>query len=474
MSGSANDPREATRFVEQPTEAIRNSLEHWAIHVLAPQGQMPAAHHKALLSELEAISRGQNDRLMILMPPGSAKSTYASILFPAWWFVQHPRSSILAASHTADLAAHFARQVRTLITEHDEQLGYRIVPDNRAAARWQTTGHGEYFAAGIRGPITGRRADLAIIDDPVKSWAMADSPVEREYLWNWYCSDLTTRLKPQARVILIMTRWHEEDVAGRLLACNRDEWRLLSLPAQAEDADPLGRTPGEPLWPEWENADAILRKRTSVGERVWSALFQQSPRPIEGGLFRVDRVQVIEHPPIDSTASTVRAWDLAATIADHGRDPDWTVGLKLCRDVTGRWVVLDVERLRGSPYDVEKAITRVADDDGRLVTIGLPEDPGQAGRMQVSHFAQLLAGYRVRASRETGSKITRAAPIASQVEAGNLLIVRADWNYSFLEELRDFPLGRKDDQVDALSRAFTMLTDSPGPARRLSVPFLSR
>jgi hypothetical protein len=128
------------------------------------------------------------------------------MLFPAWWFTQHPASNIIAASHTADLAEHFGRRVRNTIVEHAADLGYGLAPDNRAAARWQTTEQGTYFAAGIRGPITGRRADLAIIDDPVKSQAEADSPTFRENVWNWFRADLVTRLKPGGRIVLIMTR----------------------------------------------------------------------------------------------------------------------------------------------------------------------------------------------------------------------------------------------------------------------------
>ena len=179
-----------------------------------------------------------------------------------------------------------------------------------------------------------------------------------------------------------------------------------------------------------------------------------------------------------SRPGTVRAWDLAATAPDGRNDPDWTVGLKLGHQKSGRWIVLDVLRLRGTPGTVEEAISGAAQLDGRSVTIGLPEDPGQAGRYQVGHYGRLLAGYRMTSSRETGSKLTRALPVAAQVEAGNLLIARANWSHRFLEELRDFPNGRKDDQVDALSRAFAMLTDTPQPdatvyrtARRAIVPF---
>ena len=143
-------------------------------------------NRQQFIEELARICRGEIDRLMVLMPPGSAKSTYASMLFPAWWFTQHPGSSVIATSHTTSLAEHFSRQVRELIREYGDQLGYGLRSGSRAACQWQTTGRGEYFAAGIRGPLTGRRADLVIIDDPVKSQAEADSPLMRERVWNWF------------------------------------------------------------------------------------------------------------------------------------------------------------------------------------------------------------------------------------------------------------------------------------------------
>ncbi len=423
------------------------------------------------MQELTALAQGETRRLMVLMPPGSAKSTYASILFPAWWFTQHPRSSVIAASHTASLAEHFGRQIRLLIQEHGPRLGYALSDDSRAARRFSTNRGGEYFATGVRGPIVGRRADLILIDDPVKSQAEADSRRQRDQLHDWFRADLLSRLRPRGRVVLIMTRWHRDDLAGRLLA-RAKLWRVLELPALARDNDPLGRNPGDPLWPEWEDAAALEAKRLAVGERSWAALYQQSPRTQESALFRIARIRLLDHPPLIERA--VRAWDLAATSELGARDPDWTVGVKLARTPDGEFVVLDIVRLRGDPATVEEAIRATARADGASVPIGLPQDPGQAGRAQVLYLARRLAGHTVHTSPETGSKLTRATPLASQVNAGNLAVLRAPWTAALLEELQDFPHGEKDDQTDALSRAFAMLTDAPPPARRANVPLLAR
>jgi predicted phage terminase large subunit-like protein len=452
------------------------SLPVWARRVVAPF--TPAAHHRMMLHRLEQVASGQCDRLMLLMPPGSAKSTYASVVFPAWYLLRKPQARVIAACHTESLAAHFGRRVRALVREHgaglapDGSAGDGLARDDRAAGRFSTRAGASYFAAGVRGPLMGRRADLIVIDDPIKTAAEAESALVREALWDWYRAELTTRLVPGGRIVLAMTRWHEDDLAGRLLASG-DDWQTLRLPALAEaENDPLGRAPGEPLWPAWEDAKALERRRQAVGARAWAALYQQAPRAEAEALFQSSRIGVLDSAPACDRA--VRAWDLAATSAGAGRDPDWTVGLKLGRSAAGALVVLDIRRLRGGPREVAEAIVQTAGLDGREVPIGLPQDPGQAGKQQVAWLAGLLAGFRVVAGPETGSKVTRAAPAAAQVDAGNLFIVRAPWNRAFLDELRDFPGGRKDDQVDALARALTLCAEARAPVRRLDLAFMAR
>ena len=473
MSSAPPDVFGATN--ETPLRSsIRDSLAEWTKCALGPLDQEPAAHHQVLIHELEDISTGANTRLIVLMPPGSAKSTYASVLYPAWWFTQHPGTSIIAVSHTASLGEHFGRQVRNLIADHQLRLGFKLVQDSRAAGRWRTTCRGEYFVAGVRGPIIGRRADLALIDDPIKSRAEVTNPQFREKLWNWLQSELLTRLKPGGRVVLVMTRWHEDDFEGRLQAHDHTEWRIIRLAGLAENDDPVGRCLGAPIWPEWEDVPGLLSKRASIGERVWYSMYQQSPGTIEGGLFRCDRIDILSDVPEFGNGRIVRAWDLASTPANGGTDPDWTVGLKLLATDTGRYVVLDVVRLRGSPHEVVTTVVSTARRDGLSVSIGLPEDPGQAGKTQVAYLSGLLVGHYVTASRETGSKMTRAMPMASQVEARNFAIVQSRWNHTFLDELGNFPDGRKDDQVDALSRAFSMLTHTGAAARRLNTTHLAR
>ena len=454
-------------------ERIRTNLVEWATEVLAPAGLTPSVHQRLLLSYLDLVTKGEIKRLLILMPPGSAKSTYTSVIFPVWWFIQHPRSSVIAASSTVALVESFSRRILDIIDENKEKTGFTLNPSDRSASHWRTSRGGEYFTVGIRGTITGRRADLIIVDDPIKSMAEADSPKHRRDIWNWYTAELITRLKPEGRIVIVMTRWHENDLGGQVLADKTEKWEVLRLPAVAEQEDPLGRPPGAPLWPEWESIEALEQKKKVVGSRVWSSLFQQSPLPPGDRLFKVSAIPVLDHwtEPEGRRRLTVRAWDLASTSAETGNDPDWTVGLKLTRLDKQTFVIEDIVRVRKGYQQVIDAIVDAAQSDGHAVVVSLPIDPGQAGKAQIGTLSSLLAGFQIYSSRESGAKSSRAIAVASQVEAGNLSIVRAGWNQSFLDELELFPWGPKDDQVDALSRAFNTIIQLPAGSRRTFIPY---
>lgn len=407
------------------------------------------------------VARGETRRLAIFMPPGSAKSTYASKLFPAWYLAQKPNRALIGASHTANLAEDFSKEIQGFVRDHANALGYGVATE--PADLWRTTNGGRYKAIGVGGAIAGSRADLAIIDDPVKTRQDADSETYRERAWKWFTADLRTRLKPGAPIILIQTRWHEDDLGGRILQTMGADWRVVSLPATAVEGDPLGRQPGDMLWSDDEygygaEIAAVKREYEQSGAmRDWYSLYEQNPRPGDGALFKTERIEIIDTAP--AGGQIVRAWDLAATKQVGTRDPDWTVGLKLQRIAGGGFVVLDVLRLRGGPDDVEAAIVNTANQDGRGVTISLPQDPGQAGKAQAQYLVRKLARFTVNVSPETGDKSTRAGPVASQINVGNFKLVQAPWNRPFIDELAGFPSGAKDDQVDALSRAFAELGD---------------
>lgn len=421
---------------------IRASLTEWC----RLNGYEPARHHELIIAELEAIARGEIDRLALFLPPGSAKSTYGSVLFPPWYLARRPDAAIIAASHTAELAERWGRRVRNLIAEHSLELGISVAGDNKAAGRWATSAGGEYFAAGVGGAIAGRRADLAVIDDPVRSREDADSKKVRDAQWDWYKFDLLTRLKPGAAIVLIQTRWHEDDLAGRILSEEGDRWRVISLPMEAEDNDPLGRSPGDPLWPEWFTDQ--MRADAKRDARVWSALYQQRPVPDDGAYFLRDWLRPVDRLPPVETLRVYGGSDYAVT-ADGG---DYTVHVVVGVDPEDRIYVLDVWRRQAAS---DEWVEAWCDLVRKWRPIEWAEETGQI-KAGVGPFLDRRArerrAYCYRRQFPTrGDKAVRAQSIRGRAAMGGLYLpISAPWRAEFESELLRFPAGVHDDQVDAL------------------------
>jgi hypothetical protein len=229
--------------------SIRLNLTDWARH----KGFHPARHHQLIINEIEAFLMSEDEVLLLFAPPGSAKSTYVSILLPSWYLANNPSHSILAATHSVEFAERWGRRVRNDIATDENVLAIKLSEDSKAAARWSLESGGEYYGVGAGTGISGFRANLGVGDDLFGSREDAYSETVRQKRWDWYQDDFSARLKPGAKRILMNTRWHEEDVAGRVLEqIERQEikGRVISIPAIAEDNDPLGRQPGEYLWDE--------------------------------------------------------------------------------------------------------------------------------------------------------------------------------------------------------------------------------
>jgi predicted phage terminase large subunit-like protein len=438
-------PEAATELLKR--RSIRRSLTDWCRYA----GFEPARHHLLLIDKLEAVARGEIDRLAIFMPPGAAKSTYASVLFAPWYYAQHPAHCLIAASHTAELAEKWGRRVRNLVAEHSLVLGVGLASDSSAAGRWETSASGEYFAAGVGGAIAGRRADLVVIDDPVRSREDADSELIRDKTWDWYKSDLYTRLKPGGRIVLIQTRWHEDDLAGRLLidmAAGGDRWEVVSLPAIAEQGDPLGRRAGDPLWPEWEDQAALDRKRRTVGPRDWSALYQQRPAPEEGDYFKTEWLRPYDKPPARETLRIYGGSDYAVT-ADGG---DYTVHAVVGVDPEDRMYLLDLWRKQASS---DVWIESFCDLVKEWKPTEWGEEQGQI-RAGVGPFLDRRmrerSAYVYRRQFPTrGDKAVRAQSIRGRMALDGLYVPHtASWYPDLRSELLSFPAGKHDDQVDAL------------------------
>jgi predicted phage terminase large subunit-like protein len=388
-------------------------------------------------------------RLMVCMPPRHGKSEYISKYLPSWYLGKHPSKRVILTSYEASFAASWGRKARNLLEEHGHAFQQEVANSPSAADNWNISGHdGGMSTAGAGGAITGKGAHLAIIDDPIKNSEEAASEVIRNKIWEWYQSTLYTRLEPDGVLILVQTRWHEDDLAGRLIKQARsgdgEPWRILNLPAIREE--------GKALWPERFSIEDLMRIKKTVGDYTWESLYQGNPTPREGSFFKVNRFNFAESQPFN--LKCVRAWDLAATEGDG----DYSAGVKIGEDSEGRIFICDVQRGQWATDDRDRWIKFTAGTDGRQCQIRFAQDPGQAGKSQALQLVRMLAGYPVKTNVVSGDKETRADGFSSQVNGGNVWIVKGDWNQKYIEELRQFPRGKHDDQVDASSDAFNELT----------------
>ena len=288
--------------------STRKSLVEWARH----KGFEPAKHHELIISEIESFLAGDDEVLLLFAPPGSAKSTYVSVLLPSWYLANNPTHSILAATHSVEFAERWGRRIRNDIAVDENVLGVELSEDSKAAARWSLASGGEYYGVGAGTGISGFRANIGVGDDLFGSREDAYSETVRQKRWDWYQDDFSARLKPGAKRILMNTRWHEEDVAGRVLQqIERKEirGRVISIPAIAEENDALGRKPGEFLWddPTGYNYASFLRARQrETSPMMWAALYQQRPAPEEGDYFKADWLKPYENSASAGDAEGLR------------------------------------------------------------------------------------------------------------------------------------------------------------------------
>jgi predicted phage terminase large subunit-like protein len=433
---------------------LKRSLTDWCIAC----GYQPAIHHALIIDRLEKLARREGKtKLMIAMPPGSAKSTYGSVLFPPWYLANNPRHSVLAASHSMELAERWGRRVRNLIEERSFDLGIATSHGNRAAGRWQlapkgnTEPHlmGEYLAAGSGTAIAGFRGDLGVIDDPVSGRESVASEAQRNSLWDWYVFDFRPRLKPGAAQLLIMTRWHEDDLTGRILEEEGDEWDQLILPMLAEaNDDPLGRAFGERLWSEWFTDEMVATAMRDPA--LWLSLYQQRPTHEEGTFWRKDWLHAVPpaHVPPRSTMRIYGGSDYAVS-ADRG---DYTVHLVIGLDPDDRPWLLEVWRAQATSevwVDQWCQIVKFwkpmtwAEEQGQIIS-GVGPWLERASHKAKAYTERLQFPSRF-------DKGTRAQSIRGHIATHGLWYANdLPGRSQFEAELLAFPNGRHDDQHDAL------------------------
>lgn len=416
-------------------------------------------HHRVVCDALMKVFRGETKRLIINIPPRYSKTELAVINFMAWCFGKVPDSEFIHVSYSATLAANNAFQTRNLVQETAYKRvfpDFKLRDDSKAKDDWRTAKGGVCYSQGTGGTITGFGAGkfrdsfggAIIIDDPHKA-SEARSDTVRKGVIEWFQNTLESRTNsPDTPIIVIMQRLHEEDLAGWLLdGGNGEVWEHLELSAIQPD--------GSALWPEKHSIE-VLNRMELAAPYVFSGQYRQRPSPPAGGFFKPDNIEIVDALPADITHQA-RAWDLASS----ENEGDFTAGVREAKGRDGYIYIVDVQHAQLGPDGVEKRIKQTAQMDGKAVAIRLPQDPGQAGKSQAKNFITMLSGFNVKAETVSGDKITRAQPFAAQVNVGNVKMLRGDWNKPFIEELRNFPNGKHDDQVDAASDAFDEVNEPP-------------
>jgi len=414
--------------------------------------------HELVATTLDRVVSGDVKRLMLFAPPQHGKTELVSVRLPAYWLGHYPDDPIILTSYAANLAFTNSKKARGVVESQaygNLFPGTQITQEARATEQWRIADHrGVLVAAGVGGPITGHGARLAIIDDPIKNWEEAQSDAHRHSVWQWWRTTFRPRVWEDGAIVLIMTRWHTDDLAARILEQNEGEWLVLRFPAVADETpDPLGRSIGEPLCPGRFSLDALDKTKRDIGSYAWAAEYQGRPKPIEGSLAKRQWFPIVGAVP-QPVEDRVRAWDFAATEKKSAKsDPDYTVGTLMALS-GGAYYVEHVIRERAGPGEVEALVKRTAHADGVDVRIHLEQEPGSSGKLFVRALIAQLAGYAARATAPTGDKITRAMPFLAQAEAQNVKLVRGAWNSAWLDEITAVPNAAHDDQWDSAAAAF--------------------
>ena len=454
--------------------------------------------HKIIAYYLEKYWRGEIN-LILSLPPRHSKSELASRNLPAWGFGHNPDYEIISCSYADSLASRMNRDCQRII---ESDIYREIFPNTRIQdlrknfqgnpildddgeeitvtgnhlknnSIFQIVGRrGVYRSAGVGGGITGMGFERGLIDDPFKDAKDAKSATIRESVWEWYGSVFYTRKTPTAKICVIMTRWHEDDLAGKLVESmgerDSDQYTVLNLPAICDNPNEvdaavlaeLGLDPrkvGDPLDGNRYDVGMLNKIRLTIGEKAWNALYQGKPSPDEGELFKVAQIKVLPAIPPNIT-KWVRYWDKAGTEGGKGAQ---TAGA-LVGITSENWVVLaDVISGRWAAPEREKIIKQTAQLDGKKVTVWVEQEPGSGGKESAENTVRNLQGFTCKIEKVTGDKVTRAEPLSCQVEIGNFYVVEGEYLHGqegFMNQVKMFPNGKLKDMIDAAGGAYNKLT----------------
>ena len=454
--------REEIRIVQELLQRKRAAEEYQAYceYVL---GLTLARHHKAICEGVERVLSGETKRLLVTAPPGSAKSTYTTIGLPGYYvgrcFKENRKGLIISASHNFELAEDFGRKVKNIVKDDvysNVFPGLKIPHDSSANRRWATNYGAEYLAVGVNTGIAGRRGTIGIIDDPYPSRKDAESPAYRKAVQDWFYNDFQTRLHPGSPIILIQTRWHPEDLAGHLLERQEAgenmgyEWEHLNFEAiyEGPEPDPIGREIGEPLWPEWQPLDELLRIRNSFPDfRDWLSLYQQKPSNPTGNLIGKEYIRYYRDLPED-VAYYIQTWDTASSTTKRAA---YSVCLTIAVTRNRDYYVVDMFR---DKVEFPKLIREFRDRYAAYPVARVYIENKQTGSSLIQTYRG--KGYNIFPCepRGQGDKEVRFEEITPVMEAGRFFIpVAAPWRKDFESEVMQFPFSPRADIPDALSQA---------------------
>lgn len=452
----------------------------WYAYHASRRQWMPAKHLRLLADKLVDVATGKCQRLIVNMPPRHGKSSLIAQYFAAWYLSLHPRQRIIFASYADGYARQWGAAARDAFYENAPLFNLTVNP-KASAKHWEVLGNddgrtwkptgGYMLSVGVGAGLTGYGAEIAIVDDPVKDFREAASEVTRDNIWHWFNAVLMTRLQPNGAVVIVMTRWHHDDLVGRLLRQDEEgegeNWEVLNLPALAEagEPDPLGRAPGDSLWPEVWGSERMQKVRRARGSYIWSALYQGRPTPLEGGLFQGEwvqryravgdgdrpavfmfRVGTILHRVSLDKLITFATVDLASSTK---KKSDYTV-IAVWGQASGRRLfLLDVIREQAEGPAIIPLMWKAYRKWG-LSSLWVEQVNAELLLIQDAR----QRGLPVRGIRPNGNKIARALPAAAAMEGGLVMFPDyAAWWEEFERELLSFPEGKNDDQVDCLAYA---------------------
>jgi predicted phage terminase large subunit-like protein len=414
----------------------------------------------------QRLIKGERPKLVLMAPPQHGKTEQVKD-FVAWVAGKNPDLKNIFASYSDDLGVAVNTDLQRIMTSerYVAIFGYRL---GESGSRWARNSNvleyanhcGSFYNTTVGGQITGKGLDIGIVDDPIKGRAEANSKTVRDKVWYWFTDDFLTRFSDLAGLLMIMTRWHLDDPVGRLIERFPDV-KILRYPAIAEE-DEKNRLKGEALFPEHKSLSFLLERKRILTQASWESEYQQNPIIVGGGIFPIEKLQVLPFWDRKNIKKSVRYWDKAGTASEEAA---YTAGVLMHQMQDGRFVIEDVRRGRWTALDRELRIKICAQQDRAtihgLYEIGVEQEPGSGGKESAEATMRMLAGYKVFPDKVTGSKEVRAEPFAAQVQAGNVYLVAGGWHRDFVDEMESFPSGRYRDQVDASTGAFNRLALGP-------------